>query len=170
MKRKILALSVLLASVMISSCTSYVQKEYGPVDFETAFEGGDDMLFEGPNEAIVTIPFNPEDFGIAKENVGGMQLKEIKLNTTNPLGFSVFDNLKIEVASDETSSLTIGVLNDVPDASSVVISGLEEAKIKKFNKVNEFYLIISGNLKEDLDEVFDLNGTFILFVESSDKE
>jgi hypothetical protein len=170
MKRKILALSVLLASVMISSCTSYVQKEYGPVDFETAFEGGDDMLFEGPNEAIITIPFKPEDFGIAKENVGGMQLKEIKLTTTNTQGFGVFDNLKVEVASDETSSLTIGVLNDVPDASDLIISGLEEAKIKKFNKVNEFYLIISGNLKEDLDEVFDLKGTFILFVESSDKE
>jgi hypothetical protein len=170
MKRKILAFSVIFGALWMSSCTSYVQKEYGPVDFETAFEGGDDMLFEGPNEAIVTIPFKPEDFGIVKENVGGMQLKEIKLVTNNSVGFGAFDNLKIEVASDETSSLTIGVLNEVPDATELVIQGLEEAKIKKFNKVNEFYLIISGNLKEDLDEVFDISGSFVLFVESSDKD
>lgn len=168
MKRIYFAFTLILGLAFVSSCTSYVQKEYGPVDFETALEGGDDMLFEGPNEAVVTIPFKPEDFGIVKENVGGMLLKEISLKTNNPRGFAVFENLKVEVASDETSSLTIGVLNKVPDSNELSINGLEEAKIEKFSKVNEFYLIISGNLIEDLDEVFDISGSFVLYVESSD--
>lgn len=163
----VLALTIL---VSISSCTSYEDKEYGPVDFEVAFEGGDDWLFEGPIEAIKTIPFNPEDYGFSKENVGGMRLKSLTINTENSHGFGIFENMKVEVSSPNTDMLTIGVLNAVEDGNTLTIEGLEEAKIKNFNQVDEFFLHISGNLTQELEESFEIRGTFTLLVESSDKD
>ncbi len=169
MKKPVFLITSLIGALFIGSCTSYTDKDYGPVSFETAFEDGDDMLFEGPNEAIVTIPFTPEEFDIKKETVGGMKLQSITLNTNFPGGFGVFENLKVEVSSDNTSSLTIGVMNEVPNGNVITIEGLESAKIEKFNTVDEFYLQIEGNLKEDLDEVFDVFGEFTLSVESSEE-
>jgi len=163
MKKKSVYLLAMLATVFITSCTSYTDKNYGPVSYETAFE----FPFEGPNEAIVTIPFTPEEFDISKETVGGMRLKTITLNTTHPAGFGIFENLKIDVLSDNTEALTIGVLNEVSDRNSITIEGLESAKIENFNTVDEFYLLIEGNLTEGLDEDFPVTGEFTLSVESS---
>ena len=152
------------------SCTSYEDKQYGPVEFEASFEDGDDMLFEGvPIEAMTTIKFNPEEYGFSKESVGGMRLDRITIKTDNDFKLNVLENIKVEVSSKNTEMLTIGVLNDVPDAVEVSFEGLEDAKIKKFNTVDEFYLIISGNLMEDLDEPFRIYGEFTLNVESSEE-
>jgi hypothetical protein len=154
----------------ITSCTSYEDKQYGPVEFETSFEGGDDMLFEGMNiEAMSTIKFNPEDYGFSKESVGGMRLDNITIKTDNAFKLGVLENLKVEVSSKDTDMLTIGVLNAVPDSAEVSFSGLEEAKIENFKSVDEFYLIISGNLKEELDEPFTISGEFTMNIESSEE-
>lgn len=154
---------------LIGSCTSYEEKEYGPISYEVAFEDGDDFLFEGPVEAITTIPFTPEEFGFTKESVGGMKLKSITITTSNEVGFGVFDNLKVEVSSPNTEMLTIGVLNKVPETRTLTIEGLDEAKIKNFDQVDEFYLHISGNLTEELQETFTIQGELLLSVESSEK-
>lgn len=159
----VLALTIL---VSISSCTSYEDKEYGPVDFEVAFEDdGYDLV-----EAIKTIPFNPEKFGFSKENVGGMRLKSLIINTENSHGFGIFENMKVEVSSQNTDMLTIGVLNTIEDGNSLTIEGLEEKKIEDFNQVDEFFLHISGNLTQELEESFEISGTFTLLVESNDKD
>lgn len=170
MKKTLFSTLILLTIILVTSCTSYKDKEYGPIDFEVAFEGGDDWLFEGPIEAIKTIPFNPEEYGFSKENVGGMRLKSMTINTDNSYGFGVFENMKVEVSSPNTEMLTIGVLNSVDDGNSLTIDGLDEAKIKKFNQVEEFFLHISGNLSQELEESFEISGTFTLLVESSDKD
>jgi len=133
----------------LESCTSYEDKEYGPVEFSVDLEGGEEMLFEGPNEGITTIAFKPEDFGFSKESVGGMRLKSITLNTEH--------------------EIVIGVMDTATDGKSVTINGLEKAKIEKFNEVEEFYLHISGNLTEDVASVFTITGEFTLKVESSEK-
>lgn len=154
----------------LASCTSYEDKQYGPVEFEAFFEDGDDMLFEGMNiEAMATIKFKPEDYGFSKESVGGMRLDNITIKTDNDFKLGVMENLKVEVSSKNTDMLTIGVLNDVPDAVEVSFAGLEEAKIKKFNTVDEFYLIISGNIMETVEEPFRIYGEFTLNVESSEE-
>ena len=162
----VLALTIL---VSISSCTSYEDREYGPVDFEVAFEDDGYGLY-GPVEAIKTIPFNPEEFGFSKENVGGMRLKSLTINTENSHGFGIFENMKVEVSSPNTDMLTIGVLNTIEDGNSLTIEGLEEAKIEDFNQVDEFFLHISGNLTQELEESFEISGKFTLLVESSDKD
>lgn len=167
--KRIKQLLPILGILALVSCKSYNEKEYGPISFETAFEDGDDMLFEGPAEAVATIPFKPEEFGFSKSSVGGMQLKSITIKTNNPEGFGVFENLKIDVSSENTSSLTIGVLNDVPNGNTITIDGLESAKIKNFNQVDEFYLLIEGNLTTDLDDVFDVSGDFTLIIESTEE-
>lgn len=154
----------------VFSCTSYEDKEYGPVEYEVAFEGGDDWLFEGPVEAITTIEFKPEDYGFSKENVGGMKLKSITINTDNENGFDVFDNMKVEVSSPNTDMLTIGVMNKVEGGKSLTIEGLEESKIENFKEVDEFFLHISGNLTQELEESFTISGSFTLLVESSEKD
>lgn len=151
------------------SCTSYEDKEYGPVDFQVAFEDGYG-LYEGPVEAIKTIPFTPEEYGFSKENVGGMRLKSMTINTTNKHGFGIFDNLKIEVSSPNTDMLTIGVLNTIKGGESLTINGLEDSKIKDFNQVDEFFLHISGNSTKELEESFEISGTFTLLIESSEKD
>lgn len=170
MKKIFLSTLILGLIGSFTSCTSYEDKEYGPVEFKTAFEDGDDWLFEGPVEAIKTIPFNPEEYGFSKENVGGMRLKTIIINTTNEHGFGIFDNMKVEVSSPNTDMLTIGVLNTIEDGKSLTIKGLEDSKIKNFKEVDEFYLHISGNLTEELEESFEISGTFTLLVESSEKD
>ncbi len=167
--KRIYLVTLCAAIFALGSCTSYEVKEYGPVSFEVALEGGEEMLFEGPNEAITTIAFNPEEYGFTKESVGGMRLKSITLNTTNEEGFNVFENLKVEVSSENTEMLVIGVMNTSPDGKSVIIEGLEEAKIEKFNEVSEFFLHISGNLTKDLESAFTITGEFTLNVESSEK-
>jgi hypothetical protein len=166
--RKIFSILSLALIVSISSCTSYEDKEYGPIAFDAAFEGGDDWLFEGPVEAITTIKFKPEDFGFSKENVGGMRLKSITITTENQNGFDLFDNMKVEVSSPNTDMLTIGVMNKVKGGKSLTIEGLKESKIENFNEVDEFFLHISGNLTQELEESFKINGTFTLLVESSE--
>lgn len=160
---------IVLGFVFLSSCKSYNDKEYGPEEFSTAFEDGDEWLFEGPVEAIAVLNFNPEEYGFSKENVGGMRLKTISLNTDNENGFGVFESLKIEVSSPNTEMLTIGVLNSVPDANSVEIQGLDQSKIKNFKEVDEYYLHISGNLKNELESSFNVSGELTLAVESSDE-
>lgn len=168
MKIKHLLFSILV--IGLASCTSYEDKQYGPIQFEASFEDGDDMLFEGMNiEAMTTIKFNPEDYGFSKESVGGMRLDNITIKTNNAFKLGVLENLKVEVSSKDTDMLTIGVLNEVPDAVEVSFGGLEEAKIENFKSVDEFYLIISGNLKEELDEPFSISGEFTLNVESSEE-
>lgn len=164
---KFLSLVVLLGALF--SCTSYTDKKYGPIEFEAAFEDGDDWLFEGSNiEAVTTIKFDPEEYGFSKESVGGMRLNRITIKSENDFSLSVLENLKVEVSSKKTDMLTIGVLNEIPnDAVEVSFEGLEEAKIKKFNQVDEFYLIISGNLLEEVNEPFKISGEFTLNVESS---
>ena len=156
--------------LILSSCTSYVDKTYGPVDFELSLEDGDDMLFEGPNEGIITIPFKPEEYNIEKSTIGGMRLDQITLEIDNEEGFGIFENLKVEVSSEATSSLTIGVLNETTNDKKITIKGLEEAKIENFNQVDEFYLIIEGNLIQDLDVPVNMKGSLSLLVESSEKE
>ena len=153
-----------------ASCTSYTDKQYGPVEFEAYFEDGDEDLFEGMNiEAMATIPFTPEEFGFSKESVGGMRLNRITIKTDNEFKLGVMENIKVEVSSKNTEMLTIGVLNEVPDAVEVSFEGLEEAKIKNFKSVDEFYLIISGSLSETIDEPFRIYGEFTLNVESSEE-
>lgn len=168
--KRIYLVTLCSALFALGSCTSYEDKEYGPVSFTVDLEGGEEMLFEGPNEGITTITFKPEDFGFSKESVGGMRLKSITLNTENENGFNIFENLKVEVSSDNTEMLVIGVMNTAPDGKSVTIQGLEDAKIENFNEVEEFYLHISGNLTEDLETSFSISGEFTLKVESSEKE
>lgn len=167
--KKLFLYSFSIMLFISTACTSYTEREYGPVEFSTAFEDGDDFLFEGPVEAVTTLKFTPEDFGFSKDKVGGMKLKTITINTTNENGFGVFENLKIEVSSQNTDMLTIGVLNTVPDANVIEITGLDEAKIKKFNTVDEFYLHISGNLTEELESSFEVSGQLTLSVESSEE-
>lgn len=169
MKKIQFLFSIMSLLILFGSCTSYEDKEYGPVSYQVAFEDGDDFLFEGPVEAITTIPFKPDDYGFSKESVGGMKLKSITINTENEAGFGLFDNLKVEVSSANTEMLTIGVLNSVEDTRSLTIEGLQEAKIEDFDKVDEFYLHISGNLTEALEEKFEISGEFVLSIESSEK-
>jgi hypothetical protein len=170
MKKLIFVPLAFSALLLMVGCKSYEDKEYGPLSYTIDMEDGDSDLFEGPIEGITTIIFKPEDFGFSKESVGGMRLKEITLKTENSSGFGVFENLKVEVSSANTDMLTIGVLNSVPNSNEVTITGLDEAKIKNFNDVNEFHLHISGNLKESLEEAFSISGEFTLRVESTEKE
>ena len=168
--RQMKKLIFLLATLgLVVSCTSYSDREYGPVSFQAAFEDGDEWLFEGSNiEAVATIKFNPEEYGFSKESVGGMRLDRINIKTENEeLSLSLLENIQVEVSSNETEMLTIGVLNSVPDALEVSFEGREDAKIKNFNKVDEFYLHISGNLREEVNQPFEISGEFTLKVESS---
>lgn len=163
---KFISLVVLMGAFF--SCTSYKDKKYGPIEFEAAFEDGDDWLFEGSNiEAVTTIKFDPEEYGFSKESVGGMRLDRITIKSESDFNLGVLENLKVEVSSKKTDMLTIGVLNEVPGAIEVSFEGLEDAKIKKFNQVDEFYLIVSGNLLEEVNEPFKISGEFTLKVESS---
>jgi hypothetical protein len=158
----------LLAIGLVSSCTTYEPKVYGPVEFEITIEG---PLFEGGvSDGMTTVKFNPEDFGISRDEVYSMKVSEITLTTDAEGGLGVFENLVFSVMTDDTETKEVASVKVEGNPKSLVIKGLEEAEIKGFKKIQEFYLEVVGIAKDDGFDDINLKGTIKMNVMIPEKK
>jgi hypothetical protein len=168
MKKLKRLLAPALLVVLFSACTTYEPKVYGPVEFEITIEG---PLFEGGVcDGMTTVKFTPEDFGITRDEVYSMKVSEITLTTDAEGGLGVFENLVFSVMTDDTETKEVASVKIEGNPTSLKINGLEEAEIKGFKKIQEFYLEVVGIAKEDGFEDINLKGTIKMNVMIPEKK
>lgn len=147
---------------VMHSCTTYEPKEYGPVDFELLIEG---PVFEGSvADGITTIAFKPEDFGINRDDIYSMKVKEIKITTDYEGGLGAFENIVFTIMTDDTETKEVASIKIEGNPSELTLKGLEEAEIKGFSKIDEFYLEIMGITKEEGYDDIIIKGSLVMNV------
>lgn len=142
-----------LCLLALASCKSYEPEVYGPVEFESSFEGplfGDMVV-----DALVELEFDPENFGINREEIHSMIMQEIKISTDYENGFGDFDNILFSVMADGVQSEKVATVKINGSPNELIVPGLTESEIKKFKGVKKFYLEITAVTKPELDEVYE---------------
>jgi hypothetical protein len=119
---------------------------------------------------MTTVKFTPEDFGITRDEVYSMKVSEITLTTDAEGGLGVFENLVFSVMTDDTETKEVASVKIEGNPTSLKINGLEEAEIKGFKKIQEFYLEVVGIAKEDGFEDINLKGTIKMNVMIPEKK
>ena len=159
------ALSLL---IVINSCSSYEPQAYGPIEFEITIEG---PIFEGSvADGIVSIPFNPENFGITREDIYSMKMKEMSIETDHESGIGIFENIKFTVMTDDTETKEIASSTIESGAQKITIEGLNEAEIKGFSKINNFFLEVDCISREEIFDDITIKGSFIMHVMVPEKK
>jgi hypothetical protein len=153
---------ILFSFVLFSSCSNYEAKKYGPVEFEIPVEGP--IFSESVAEGVVTIPFNPEKFGISREEVHSMKLDEIHISVNHPDGLGVFNNVVFTVMTDNTESKEVASQKIKGNPKSLTIKGLEQAEIEGFSKTDKFYLEMTGISRKDIEDNLTIQGRLTLSV------
>jgi hypothetical protein len=168
MKKMKCFLTPLLALALLVGCTTYEPKVYGPVEFEIDIEG---PLFEGGvAEGITTVKFNPEDFGISRDEVFSMKVNEIVLSTEAEGGLGAFENIVFSVMTDDTETKEVASVKIEGNPKELVIPGLNEAEIEGFKTIKEFYLEIVGISKAESFDDIKLKGTIKMDVMIPEKK
>jgi hypothetical protein len=137
----------------LSSCRSYEPELYGPVEFESSFEGP--LFGEMVVDALVELEFEPENFGINREDIHSMLMREIQISTDYKNGFGDFDNIQFSVMADGVKSEKVATIKINGSPKELLIPGLAESEIKKFKDVRKFYLEITAVTKPELYEVYE---------------
>jgi len=150
-------LATFIGILLISGCTNYEPKVYGPVEFEINLEGP--FFKDGVSDGMTTIEFNPEDFGISRDEIYSMKVSEITLKTDGENGLGIFENLVFSVMTDDTETKEVASAKIKGNPKSLVIEGLQEAEIKGFKKIKKFYFEVVGITKEDSFDDVNLKGT-----------
>jgi hypothetical protein len=170
MKNKILLLPM-LGLLFLSSCKSYEPENYGPIEFDTVFEGP--FFGEMVVDALVELEFSPEDYGINRDEIHSMIMQEIKLSTDYENGFGDFDNILVSVMADGVQSEKVATIKIEGAPKELTIPGLSESEIKKFKNVKKFHLEITAVTKTDIEEVYDdiqVRGSFIMNIMVPEKK
>jgi hypothetical protein len=167
--KKIKILTVpLLAIMLLFGCTNYEPKVYGPVEFEITLEGP--FFKDGVGEGMTTISFKPEDFGITRDEIFSMKVKEITLETDAEGGLGIFENLVFSVMTDKTETKEVATTKVKGNPKKLVIKGLQEAEIEGFKDIDKFYFEVVGITKEDSFDNIKLKGTIKMDIMIPDKK
>lgn len=170
MKKPILGIFALLGATLIG-CTNYVPEDYGPVEFESFFEG---PLYAGSVvDATIEFEFKPENFGITADEVHSMVMKEITLNTDYENGFGDFENISFIISADGVEAANVATVKVSDNSKTLTIPGLSEAEIKKFKNVDKFYLQITAVTKSDLEDTYEdvpFSGSFTMNIMIPEKK
>lgn len=157
---------LLLATVglfVVSSCKSYEPETYGPIEFESSFEGP--LFGEMVVDALIELDFTPEDYGINRDEIHSMILQEIRISTDYENGFGDFDNILFSIMADGVQSEKVATMKIEGSPNELVVPGLSESEIKKFKNVKKFHLEITAVTKPDIEDVYediDIQGSFTM--------
>jgi len=160
-----------LFGVALSGCKSYVPQTYGPVEFESYFEGP--LYPSGVLDAQIEFDFSPEDFDISRDDVHSMILDEITLTTEYENGFGDFENISFMISADGVEAANVATINITDNSKELVVPGLAEGEIKKFKNVKKYYLQITAVAKPDIEETYediDIKGAFSMSIMIPDKK
>jgi hypothetical protein len=146
-----------IAIMLFNGCTNYEPKVYGPVEFEIALEGP--FFKDGVTDGMTEINFNPEDFGISRDEIFSMKVNEITLETDAEGGLGNFENLVFSVMTDDTETKEVANTKVKGNPKKLEIKGLQEAEIEGFKNIKKFYFEVTGITKEDNFDDMKLKGT-----------
>lgn len=152
-------LSCLMGVLLLASCSSYTEQETDPIPFEIVFEG---PLFEGPNEANAEIRFNASDFGVEKEQIKSVRLKNIEVRTDEEDGFSNFESMLFNFYSNDISMTNVAAISPVPNESVIQPNPMKDTEFDNFSKVDLFYLVLDANFTEEYYDDFIVKGEMVL--------
>jgi hypothetical protein len=169
--KKTLILALAFVGLGLNSCTNYEPASYGPVEFESFFEG---PLYAGSVvDAIIELDFAPQDYGINADEVHSMVMKEIVLNTDYENGFGDFDNISFIISADGVEAANVATIKIKDNSNTLTIPGLSEAEIKKFKGVKKYYLQITAVTKADLEDTYEdvpFTGSFTMNIMVPEKK
>jgi len=157
MKKIRILFASLVTVLLVGGCTNYEPKVYGPVEFEISIEGP--FFKDGVTDGITEISFNPEDFGISRDEIFSMKVNEITLKTDSEGGLGVFENLVFSIMTDDTETKEVASVKVKGNPKSMVIKGLQEAEIEGFKNIKKFYFEVIGITKKDSFDDLKLTGT-----------
>lgn len=161
--KKTLLLLAAIGIFVVSSCKSYEPETYGPVEFESYFEGP--LFSEMVVDALVELDFKPEDYGINRDEIHSMILQEIRISTDYENGFGDFDNVLFSIMADGVQSEKVATIKIEGSPKELVVPGLNESEIKKFKNVKKFHLEITAVTKPDIEDVYEdinIQGSFTM--------
>jgi len=145
-------LLLLFVAVVSSSCGGGIDKVYEISNLELSMEG---PLFEGPNSASASHKVDLSKIGSSASNVKGATLSKIVLRLPDSLSFDNFSDFKFQLTADDAAMTEAAQLNPVPAGqSSIELKTSSEADLTDFFKLNEFIILIDGNVKEEVYDNF----------------
>jgi hypothetical protein len=137
---------VLLVSIF-ASCGGGVDKVYEIKDVELRVEG---PLFDGPNSASSIHKVDLSQIASEASKIKGASLSKIVLTLPDSANFDMFSDFKFQLTADAADMVEAAQLNPVPAGkSSIELQSSSEADLTEFFKLNEFIILIDGNLKEE---------------------
>ena len=146
-----------LSLLLFLGCTSYEPKVYGPVDFEISFEGP--FFKDGVTDGIATVKFEPEKFGISREEIVSLKVNEITVSTESKEGLGIFENLVFSIMTNNTETKEVASSKIKTKSKNISLKGLQEVEIKGFRDTKEFFLEATGITNQDFEGDFKLKGT-----------
>jgi hypothetical protein len=142
--RVLLLLSVTLT---FASCGGGVDKVYEVNNLQLSMEG---PLFEGPNSASINHKVDLSQIGSSAAKIKGATLSKIVLRLPDSLNFDNFSDFKFQLTADDAAMTEAAQLNPVPTGkSSLELKTSSEADLSEFFKLDEFIILIDGNVKEE---------------------
>jgi hypothetical protein len=162
---------LLLVVSLLNSCTNYQPEKYGPIEFESVLEGP--LFGEMVVDALVELDFSPEDFGIKRDEIHSMVMKEIKITTDYENGFGDFDNILCSIMADGVQSEKVGTIKIEGSPKELIIPGLSESEIEEFKNVKKFHLEITAVTKPGIEDVYEdinIKGAFVMNIMVPEKK
>ena len=150
----------LVLGFLVGACTSYEPQVYGPQEYELTLEG---PFFEGGvADGIATLKFDPEKFGLKRDQIHSMKLNEITVSCDHPDGMGIFENIVFSVMTDNTDTKELASKKIKGNAKEITIKGLDKAEIEGFANTKDFYLEMTGITRKDVEENIVIKGKLSL--------
>ncbi len=142
---KLFTYSFCLLSLFFSACSSSTEtKVFNIQNIQISAEG---PLFEGSNTAQLELN-NPLQAYLTTEkidikNIKSAKLKSIQIDNADSSNFNMFQSLTLQLTSEKTPMLNLGVLNPIP------------ADVKSIN-------LNVANIQEDLVDILKQKSLFVV--------
>ena len=122
-------------------------------------------LYEGSNTGQYTLEVQLDKVleGLASETakVRHARLDKAVISPGEGCDFSLINSLVLQLVSEDTEMMEIGVLNPIPEGSTeAYLNTSREADMADFFNGESFILVLDAGLKEDLYDNMILKGTF----------
>lgn len=147
-------IGIFLMITLTSACTKLETSTFKIENIALKAEG---PLFEGPNTAQGEINKQLEGYAkslnITVENIESAKLKSVTIKTIDSGNFDLFSSIKIQLVSEKTDMMDIGVINPIPAGSKEVklsIAG-ELSDLIELLKQEKITIVADAGLTKDID-------------------
>jgi hypothetical protein len=157
---------ILTLTIALGSCSEGVKKEYTIEGLDFMMEG---PLFEGPNSASTIHSIDYKAIGVEAAKVKNARLSKVVLYMPDSLNFDLFTDFKLQLTADDVPMTEAAQLNPISLGSNrVELTTSSEAELDEFFKLQQFVILIDGNLKEDLYDNINFKADLVFNVDVSE--